>query len=224
MAKTCVQLISRVKQLIGRTGAVNVNTLDIDNIILDALNDAQVQIVRQLPHISDLQVKDTTTLDTVQDQYEYSLSGFSPAIAHLQNIWILNGTSSRRIKYLHKDTFDRQWPDVSAVAASWPDYYTRRGNTIEFNCPISSDCAGLDVRVDYCKWAAPFTDTASTQTSELVNADRGLILYAWSDTLRVIARGNQGVLAAANEKRAWFDEWLDEYADYHDMLTEDLKE
>jgi hypothetical protein len=223
MAKTCTQLISRVKQLIGRSGNVN-STLSIDEIILDALNEAQVFIVRRIPNIMELQVKDTATLDTVTDQYEYDLSDFDPKIAHLMNVWIMDGTSSRRLRYKHKDDFDKFYPDVSAIAAAMPAYYTRRGNKIEFDCPVSSDYNGKDIRIDYCKWAAEFTSVDSTEPSELAQADQGLILFAWNEALRVLAKGNTSLLAVANEKKMLFNEWLDEYADYHDMQTEDLTE
>lgn len=223
MAKTCAQLITRVRQLIGRSGNVN-DTLSIDDIILDALNEAQINIVRKIPNIMELQVKDTTTLDAVTDQYEYDLADFDPAIAHLSNVWIMDGTSSVRLRYREKDEFDRRWPDVSAESASMPQYYTRRGNKIEFDCPVVSDYNGYAIRVDYCKWAADFASAASTATSELIQADQGLILFAWSESLRVLAKGNTSLIAVANEKKMLFNEWLDEYSDYHDLATEDLTE
>lgn len=223
MAKTCTQLIARVKQLIGRSGNVN-DTLDIDNIILDALNEAQINIVRKIPNIMELQVKDTTTLDAITNQYEYNLSGFTIAIAHLMSVWIMDGTSSRRLKYKSKDDFDRLYPDVSAIGAGMPDCYTRRGNKIEFNCPVSVDYNGYAIRVDYCKWATDFASTTSTSASVLSQADQGLILFAWSEALRVLAKGNASLVAIAQEKKMLFNEWLDEYSDYHDLQTEDLTE
>lgn len=222
MAKTGSQLISRVKQLIGRSGNFSSTTLDLDNIILDSLNDAQVHIVRKAPHLIDLQVKDITTLAAVTDEYEYGLSTFDPAIAHLSQVWILNGTDSKRLRYKHKDEFDRKYPDVSDIASAMPDYYTRRGNKIEFNCPVSSSYNGYAIRVDYCKWAAEFADTSSAETSDLINADRGLILFAWGDALRVLAKGNTNILRIADEKIILFNAWLDDYADYHDMQTEEI--
>jgi len=222
MAKTCAQLISRVKQLIGRACTFSSSTLDLDNIILDALNEAQITIARKVPNILELQVKDTTTLDATTDQYEYDLSGFDPVIAHLMTVWILNGTESKRLRYKHKDDFDKLYPDVSAIASAMPDYYTRRGNKIEFNCPVSSEYNGYAIRIDYCKWAAEFASAASTETSELSQADQGLILFAWSESLRVLAKGNAGLTSVADEKILLFNEWLDEYSDYHDLQTEEL--
>ncbi len=223
MAKTCAQLIARVKQLVGRTGNV-ASQIDIDNIVLDALNEAQVYIVRKVPNIMDLQVKDTTTLDAATDQYEYDLAGFTIPIAHLMNVWILDGTSSIRLDYEQKDEFDKHYPDVASIAAGVPDIYTRRGNKIEFNCPVSSDYNAKDIRVDYCKWATEFASTVSTATSQLIKADQGLILFAWGETLRAIAKGNPSVIAIANEKKALFNEWLDDYSDYHDLATENITE
>lgn len=224
MAKTCAQLIARVKQLIGRAGTFSSTTLDIDNIILDALNEAQIHIVRKTPNILDLQVKDITTLDALTNQYEYNIGSFTIPIAHLMNVWILDGTSSRRLRYRYKDDFDKLYPDVSAIAVGMPDCYTRRGNKIEFNCPVSSDYNGYAIRVDYAKWAAEFASTVSTAVSQLTQADQGLILFAWSEALRVLAKGNAALVNIADEKRLLFNQWLDEYSDYHDLATEELTE
>lgn len=223
MAKTCAELITRVRQLVGRTTNLN-TTLDLDDIILEALNEAQRQIVRKMPHIIELQVKDTTTLNTVTGQYSYSLSGFTYPIAHISNIWILDGTSSQRLHYLDKNDFDVRWPDVSAVSSGLPKYYTRRGNAIEFNCPISSAYNGKDIRVDYCKWAADFEDTSSSATSEIEKADYGLILFAWAEALRVIAKGNAAMVAIAEERFKTFVQWFNNFKSYHNMQIEELVE
>ena len=223
MAKTCVELIARVKQLVGRSTNLN-STLDLDTIILDALNEAQIQIVRKLSHILELQVKDVTSLVTVLDQYEYDLSDIDIPVAHLSQVWILDGESSQRLTYINKDTFDKRWPDVSVIASGLPKYYTRRGNTIEFNCPVSSDYAAKAIRVDYCKWAAEFESITADEESELINADYGLILFAWSEALRVLAKGNTAILRVADEKLLMFSEWFNTYKSYYSMQIEELAE
>lgn len=220
MAKTCAQFITRIKQLVGRS--INLNsTLDLDNIILDALNEAQLYITRKLPHILELQTKDITTLKCITDHYEYAVPA---AVAHLSDVWILDGSSSVQLTYVHKNEFDAQWPDVPSVGSGLPSCYTRRGSNIEFNCPISSDYNDKVIRFDYCKWPIAFTSSTSTQTSSLINADYGLILFAWSEALRVLAKCNQTILKTADEKLLWFSQWLDNYSDYHDKQTEELTE
>jgi len=221
MAKTCAELITRIKQLVGRSTNVN-SGIDIDNIILDGLNEAQIYIVRNCPHILELQIKDTTTLDTVLDQYSYNLSGFTIPIAHICNVWIMDGSSSIRLKYMEKEHFDRKYPDISDIASGCPYIYTRRANTIEFNCPVDSSYAAKDIRVDYTRWAAPFTLAGTTAVSTLINADRGLEFFAWADTLRILAKGNVSLLRVADEKKLWFDEWLDDYSDYYEKQIEEL--
>ena len=216
--KTCVQLIGRVKQLVGR--AVAGNTISIDQIILDALNDAQAFITRQCPQIMSLQTKDTTTVLTVLNQYAYSIAAVDPAIAHLMDVWILNGLSTTKLDFLATRIFDNQYPDVASISAACPDFYTQRGTQIEFNCPINSDYAGLYLRLNYTKWPTSFASTTSVARSQLLKASQGLIFYAWSETLRAIAKNNPAMLQAANEKRSWFNDWLDDYSQYHDLQVE----
>lgn len=216
--KTCVQMIARVKQLVGR--AVAGNTISIDQIILDALNDAQVAITRRCPHIMSLQTTNTTTILTVLSQYAYSIASVSPAIAHLMDVWILYGLETVQVTFLDMVTFDKRYPVVASESAACPDYYTQRGTQIEFNCPISSDYAGRYLRLNYCKWPTSFLSTTSTARSDLLKASQGLILYAWSETLRAIAKNNATMLQAATEKRQWFEDWLDGYSQYHDLQVE----
>ena len=223
MAKTCTELITRIKELVGRNGNVS-SSISLDDIILDALNNAQLHIVRKVPNILELQVKDTGTLACVTDQYEYSLAGFDPAIAHLSEVWIMDGTDSRRLRYRHKADFDRKYPDVSEIASGMPGWYTRRGNKIEFNCPVASNYSTYPIRVDYCKWAAEFASTTSTEVSRIQQSDKGLILFAWAETLNAIAKGNTTLIGIATQKKLLFDEWMEEFADYHDMQLEEIVE
>jgi len=223
MAQTCEQIISRIKQLIGRS--VNLNTtLDIDNILLDALNEAQRYIVRKLPHITNLQVRDTATLKTVTDQYSYSIASIVSLIAHIRGICIMNGSSSKYVRCLHPEDFDKQWPDVSSVGSGLPKYYTLRSDSIEFNCPISSTYSDKIIRIDYCRWPTEFSSITSTQMSDLNNADYGLILFAWADVLRVLAKGNGELMAISTLKMQMFQEWLNTYKSYYDSLYEELVE
>jgi len=224
MAKTCSEFITRIKQLVGRSIGTTA-ALDLDFIILDALNEAQVQIVQKLPCIIDLQVTDTDSIQTVSDEYEYDLDDFEPPIAHITNIWILNGTSSPcKLMYIPRDDFDERWPDISLIGSGLPKYYTRRGRVIQFNCPISAEYSEKQIRIDYCKWPADFDATNVDDESELPNADYGLLLFAWSETLRVLAKGNVALVQIADEKLMLFGQWFNNYKSYHSLQIEESVE
>jgi hypothetical protein len=213
--KTCAVLIARIKQLVGRN--ITSPNLSLDEIILDALNDAQVRIVRDVPNIMELQVKNTT-LSTILNTYSYSFAAFNPPVAHLQNVWILNGLQSQLIRFKDREDFDLKTPDVSAQNAGFPAKWTRRGNAIEFSCPISAEYVGLSIRADYCKWATPFPSTISTATSELVNSDEGLIYFGWAKAIEVIHKDNPNLY---REKLAMFESWLEDYSEYHDLSSQE---
>jgi hypothetical protein len=221
MSKTCAELITRVKQLIGRTGTDSAN-LDLTGIIIDAFNDAQIRIVKDCPHIPELQVKDKTTLTLTTDEYEYDISDFDPPIAHLKTrLWIIGVDVQYKAVFVPLNKFDEAYPDVESIAAGLPNRFTVRGATLEFNCPVSSDYNALPVRLDYTKWATPFDEAEDDAECDIVNADRGLIWFGWSEALRVIAKSDASLLQAANEKLELFENWLTHFADYHDMQAEE---
>jgi hypothetical protein len=215
---TCAQLIDKIKHIAGR-GATTTSGLDIDTVLLDALNEAQRKIVKRCPNLEELQVKDITTLDALTGIYSYSIAAFNPEIMFIHDVWILNGTSSFHLEYMEKDDFDLKYPDPSSITAGTPERWTRRGNTIEFNCPVSATYNGLAIRVDYTKKVTPFPTTTSTNKSDIADADDGLMMFAWSKLLRIIARDNPML---AQEKLVQFNEWLDEFEDQHDIEYEEL--
>lgn len=218
MAKSISEIITEIKGLVGRSRSVGTD-IDLDTILLNAINYVQDLIVKKCPCILELQVKDTTTLDTVEDQYEYSIASLD--IAHLQDVWILDGTSTHKLTFIDLELFDDRFPDVDSESVGLPDYYTRRGSNIEFNCPIDSEYASKDIRLNYCKKPAAFTSSISDATCDINDIDTGLILYGWYKALTVVSKNNPNLALA---KRVEFNEWLDEYIDYVDMQTENLLE
>jgi hypothetical protein len=219
MALTCAQMIDRVLQRVGRK--YTSSQFQLNEVVLDALNEAQRKIVRRCPHPLELQVKDDTYCKVVTSHYEYDLSDIDPPMAHLQAVWILNGLESHEVTFKNKRKFDSAYPDVSAVAAALPTYYTRRGHTLVFSCPFSSDYDGLAIRLDYCQWASEFEAVTSEETSDIENSDTGLMHWAEAESLKAIARGNATVLAIAKQKERDFDDWLTEFQSYHSVQTEE---
>ncbi len=212
---TGAELIDQVKQIVGRKLATT-SGLDLDTEILKALNEAQRRIARRCPYLTELQVKDTTTLDALTGTYSYSIATLAASILFIHDVWILNGTRSLHLEYRDKDDFDLEYPDPAAVTAGTPKYWTRRGSAIEFNCPVSSTYNGLAIRLDYTKTPTPFASTTSTAKSDLTDADDGLVQFALYRVRKIIDKS-----AAAGELTL-FNEWLDEFEEVHDMESEEL--
>ena len=152
------------------------------------------------------------------------ISSLDPA--HIDKIWLLNGSATRPkgMKYMPKDEFFERYIPVALQAESEPYIYTRFGDYLYFNCPFSSSYAGLMLRIDYTAWATAFDAVDSEEESELSNSDKGLILFALAEVFDTIALSVPGVEVKAMKTRAMFDMWLNEYQDYNDLCKEDLYE
>lgn len=301
MAKTGAELITTIRL---RSGRSNDSILITETFALDALNEAQLHIVRKTPRLIGLDKSDTTTyridrwsttavdvtvavrastgvvtltaadhglevgdIATVADvendtdfdgNFEilsvsdddityfqnlaaddgvgatfgtivqlaakptYDISTLAPA--HIGGIWILNGAGTRQagLKYRPLDEFRAKYIPVSEESISEPTEYTRQGDNIIFNCPISRDYQGLNLRIDYTAWA---TDLANGDTaSEITGADKGLILFALAEIYDELALGQPQFESKALKTRVLFNNWLDEFQDYNTMLFEELYE
>lgn len=152
----------------------------------------------------------------------YDISTLNPA--HISGIWILNGASTRQagLKYRPLDDFRAKYMPVCEESISEPTEYTRQGDDIIFNCPISRDYQGLRLKIDYTAWA---TDLANDSTaSEITGADKGLILFALAEIYDQIALAQPLFESKALKTRILFERWLTEFQDYQEMLFEELYE
>jgi len=217
--KTCAELITTVR---ARAGRSNDSVLITTSFVLDALNEAQLHIVRKSPGLEDLNTIDETTFTISTDDTEVDISTLDPA--HIGKIWILNGEDTRQagLKYVDKEKFFEDYIPISEQSESEPWKYTRYGRKIYFNCPVSSDYDSLNLRIDYTAWATPFPDVESTAQSELSNSDKGLILFALTEVYDTIALSVPGVQNKATKTRLMFEEWLSEYQDYNCVCLEKL--
>ena len=152
----------------------------------------------------------------------YDISTLDPA--HIGRIWIMNGSSTRQagLKYRPLEEFRNKYEPVSKESPSEPIEYTRQGDNIIFNCPISSDYEGLRLRIDYTAFATALAN--GTVASELSNSDKGLILFALAEIYDELALGQPKFEAKALKTRVLFNNWLDEYQDYNTMQLEELYE
>ena len=152
------------------------------------------------------------------------ISSLDPA--HIDKIWLLNGAATRPkgMKYMPKDEFFEKYIPAALQAESEPHIYTRFGDYLYFNCPFSSDYAGLQLRIDYTKWCTVFAAVDATTACDLSNSDKGLILFALAEVYDAIALGVPGVEVKAVKTRMLFDQWLAEYQNYNDLCLEELYE
>jgi hypothetical protein len=295
VAKTGAQLITTTRL---RAACQNDSVLITAAFTLDALNEAQLKIIRETPRQIDLDKSDTTTYQISTDDTSFDLSTLNPA--HISGIWIQNGADTRKagLKYRPLADFRAKYEPIAQESESEPIEYTRQGNTIYFNCPVESDYDALYLRIDYTDWAkdlvnltvaiggaarssnvvtvttsaahgfvagetavladvdsgsestafsgshtvvaAPSTTTftfaqtgndesnlaagTASQTSELSNADKGLILFALAEIYDELALGQPKFENKALKTRVLFDKWLVEYQSYNDMCIEELYE
>ena len=221
MAKTCAELISTIRARAGRSRDTQLITA---SFVLDALNEAQLEIVRRTPGLLALDASSTTDLQLATNDTEKDLSSLNPA--HIQKIWILNGDDTRRggLGYRPKGEFFADYIPVSEESAAGPTEYTRQGTKIVFNCPVGSDYNELYLRIDYTKWATAFPSVTSDATSDITDADKGLILFALAEVYDEIALTNPKLEAKALKTRALFEKWLDGFQDYNQVQIEELHE
>jgi hypothetical protein len=152
----------------------------------------------------------------------YDISTLDPA--HISGIWLMNGASTRQegIAYLPLPKFQAKYIPVSEQSESEPTEYTRQGDNIIFNCPVSSDYAGLKLKIDYTAWATPFASVGSTATSDIDNSDKGLILFALAEVYDEIALAEPSFETKALKTRALYTAWLAEFYDFNCMQIEEL--
>ena len=219
--KTCAQLIATIR---ARAGRPNDSVLITADFVLDALNEAQLHIVRKSPGLMDLVTIDKTTFTIATDDTELDISTLDPA--HIDKIWILNGEDTRQngMAFLEKGKFFRRFIRIEDMGASEPYIYTRYGHTLYWNLPVSSDFNGLSLRMDYTAWATPFPSADSENKSELSNSDKGLIYFALAECFEAIALSVPAVEIKAIKTRSMFEDWLVEYQDYNDVENETLYE
>lgn len=293
--KTGAALIVAVRQQAGRT---NDTVLITETFVLEALNEGQQEIMRELPRQKDMDSNDSTTFKlssaktvaigglvrntnvvtgttsaahnflsgqkiTLSDvdsgsetnafggevrlasvpttttftyaqtgadesnlaagtanAYSFSVAALDPA--HIGGIWILNGGATRQqgLKYRKLDWFRRHYLPITQQGASEPTEYMRQGSDINFNIPVGSDFDGLNLLIDYTKWATDLLN--GSVASELLRSNKGLILFALAECYDALALSMPQFESKALKTRVLFDRWFEKYKDYNDMLIEEL--
>jgi len=212
-------LIANVR---ARAGRSNDTALITAQFVLDALNKAQTEIVKQIPRQIDMDETDETTYTISTDDESFDISTLDPI--HIGGIWILNGADTRRagLKYMPLPEFRRKYVPVSEEGSDEPWIYSRQGNHILFNCPVASDYNGLYLKIDYTATPTEFATTASTATSELDDSNEILTFFALATCFDAMAVSLPKF--TTNALKAWMDyeKWLARYKDDNEMKLEEL--
>lgn len=226
MALGCASLAAEVQALCGRTGdTVLITTTQVASWF----NEAQRDIADRVPGLHALTFSNKTSLD-VTDTLRYALADITAGdyteqgIAHVWEVFYLDGIDSRRLTFVPTDEFDDTWLDPTHADAprDRARYWTRRGHSLEI-APLSG-CGywDKDLRFDGDFYARDFSAGDTTRTSDLSGADAGLKRYALAQAWRAIgsAGGVTGALMKARDYSEQYESWLDEYKAHNDRLLE----
>lgn len=202
-----------------RAGRSNDTTLITSAFALDALNEAQLHIMRFMPRHIDMDKSDTS-LTIATDDESIDISALDPA--HIGGVWFLNGASTRRrgLKYMDLPEFRRQYILVSEQSEGEPTHYTRQANLLLLNRPVSSDFNGLTVQIDYTDKPTALADDGTE--SEYSDSDKGLRLFALAECFDAMALAAPRFEAKALKTRALFNAWFVDYMDYYTVMFEEL--
>lgn len=215
--KTGANLIIAVRQQAGRT---NDTVLITETFVLEALNEAQLKIVRETPRLVALDASDTTTYAIATNDTSINIATLNPA--HIGGIWVLDGDSTRQegVQYMELGKFRRKYIPVASQDTNEWIRWARQGNTLLFNAPLSSDYNGLYLHIDYTAWATDLLNGAVA--SEIPDSNKGLILFALGECYDAMALSMPQFETKALKTRVLFNNWFDEYKDYQLMLIEEL--
>ena len=223
MALTGENLVDEVQVACGRTGDT---VLITDARITRWLNEGQRVIAEKVPGLHELTFKNTTSLDTTV-QLSWPLSDVTSGllddtasnhVAHTFKVTYLDGNETRSLTYQPVDEFDCAYPDPTHtdIPHTQPVIWTRRGNSLEIMPLCLTEYCDKDWRFDFGFYPVDFT-TNDSDTSDLNDADEGLIAYAvWK---AFVALGAERATDAAVWRTEFYG-WLEEYKDQNDTMPE----
>ena len=220
MANTqAATLISNIRARAGRT---NDSSLITAQFVLDALNKAQSEIVHRVPRQIDMDKTDESTYTISTNDKSFDISTLDPM--HIGNIWILNGGDTRRkgLQYMPLPEFREAFIPVSEQSPDEPWIYSRQGDNILFNVPVSSAYNGLSLKIDYTDKPTDFPSTVSTATSELNDSNEVLTFFGLATCFDAMATSEPKFTINALKAWADYEKWLLRYKDDNEMKLEGL--
>lgn len=155
------------------------------------------------------------------DKPRIDLSGLSIKPMFVGGLWLLNGDSTERegIRYLPKEKFDRRYLPVNTTGQGHPQRYTREGDTLVFDAPVSDSYMGLPYRIDYSKYPTALTNDASS-TCDMRDTNKGLMLYGLKEVYLALSFSRPQFTQQYDRANGMFENWLDTYVEEIEMQTE----
>ena len=214
-------ITDEIQALSGRTGDT---VLITDARCARWQNEAQKMIAEKVPGLHELTFKNTTSFDTTAT-LKWSIaeitSGLSDVttekrVAHVFDVFYLDGNRSKKLDYRPVDEFDVLYPDPthSDIPHTLCKNWTRRGDYIEIMPLCLTEYHDDDLRFDVGVYPIDITDALS---SSLNDADDGLIAYGVWKAFEAIGVEKQ---ADALKWKATYYEWLEDYKDQNDTMYE----
>ena len=212
-------LIANVR---ARAGRSNDTSLITAQFVLDALNKAQTEIVNRTPRQVDMDKTDETTYTISTSDESIDISTLNAL--HVGYIWILNGGDTRRkgLQYMPLPQFRSNFVPVSQQSSDEPWIFSRQGDNILFNVPVSSGYNGLNLKIDYTATPTEFASVASTAVSELRDSNEVLTFFALATCFDAMAVSVPRFTTNALKAWADYEKWLLRYRDDNDMKLEGL--
>lgn len=220
MANTqAATLIANVR---ARAGRSNDTTLITAQFVLDALNTAQREVAQSTPRQVDLDKTDESTYTVSTGETGFDITTLDPQ--HIGHMWILNGGDTRRkgLQYMPLPQFRGNFVPVSQQAPDEPWIFSRQGNTVLYNVPISAAIDGLKLKIDYTKKPTEFPDITSVAESDMSDSDNVLTFFALATCFD--AMSSSVPRFTTNALKAWadYEKWLLRFRDENDMKLEGL--
>ncbi len=132
---TRLQIVTKAADAMGRSLSSTTRSGSTTQSVLEEMYEwSQLRLARAYS-FPELDVRDTTTADTVADTKTYSfatLFGASARVKDILSVVIEDGTSSRKLKRLLMREFYHRHPYPEAETSRKPVYYCRVSNSIDF--------------------------------------------------------------------------------------------
>ncbi len=227
---TCSQMISEVQTITGATSTDE--PVATTTQITRWINRGQVEIARECPGLMPLVFKNTTSHDITQS-LRYSMDDITAgdstlqSIAHMYDVFYLDGQETEKLRFLPTDEFDGNWPDPthSDIPTGIPAYWTRRNRSIEIMPLSSCGYCNNDLRFDGDIYPRDFTTNSTYYSDISLGVESGLVVYAVAEYYKAIGEDARGELWSkrfSNDNPS--DEanigWLEKFKEANNIMTE----
>ena len=186
---TRLEIVTKAADMVGRSLIGTTRSGATHNSILDEMYEwAQLRIARAYS-FPELDVRDTTTADTVSATMSYSFStlfGASARVKDILSVVLEDGTSSVRLKRWLQRDFYRRFPYPEGETNRKSTIYTRVGDNLHL-FPVPD--GAYDIHTIYSKW--PTRATGDSSNSDYNDKDDLLIAGTIAEYFRHLQEKNE---------------------------------